>query len=71
MIYIVRAVASSTAIEMPAVVHLANTKHFAMCAPIGLGIGNLLAGVFRDLMSLLKRDGGEAASAMNSRRLYC
>ena len=38
MIDVVRAVASSTAIKAPAVIHLADAKHFSMRAPAGLGI---------------------------------
>lgn len=71
MIYVVRAIAAATAVQTPAIVNLANTQHLSMCSATCFGVCDLLAGVFRDLVSLLERYGGEAASAVYERRLDC
>ena len=71
VIDVVRAVAAATAIQTPAMINLTNPQHLSMCSATGFAVCDLLAGVFRDLMSLLERYGGEAASAVYERRLDC
>jgi len=66
-----RAIAAATAVETEAIVDFTNSQHLSMRAATGFSVCDLLAGVFRDLVSLLEKYGGEAAFAVYRRRLDC
>lgn len=64
MVYVVRAVTAATAVQTPVIVDLTNPQHLSMRAATRFGVCDLLAGVFRDLVSLFEWCGGKAAFAM-------
>ena len=66
-----RAVSTTASVETPATVDFTDAKHLSMCSAASFSVCNLLAGVLRDLVSLLKRNGGKAAFAVYRRRLDC
>jgi len=59
-----RAIAAATAVQTPAIINLTNPQHLSMSAATCFGVCDLLAGIFRDLVSFFERYGGEAASAV-------
>ena len=59
-----RAIAAATAIQTIAIVDFTNPQHLSMCAAPRFSVGDLLAGVLGDLVSLFKGYSGEAASAV-------
>ena len=65
VIDVMRAVPAAAAVETPAVVHFTNPQHAPMRTPASFRVGDLLAGVFGDLVSLLKGDGGKTPIAVN------
>ena len=71
MVYVVGAVTAATAVQTPTIVYLTDPQHLSMCSPACLGVCDLLAGIFRDLVSFLEGNGGEAAFAVYQRRLDC
>ena len=64
---VVSAVAAAAPIETPATIHFADTQHLPVRTPASFCVRDLLAGVFRDLVSSFERYGGEAASAVDRR----
>ena len=71
VIDVVSAVSAAAAVETPTIVDLTNPEHPSMSTPPRFGVGDFLAGVLGDLVSLFERYGGEAAFAVNTRRLDC
>ena len=66
---VMSAVAAATSIETPATIHLADPQHLPVRASTRFAVADLLARVLRDLVSSFKGNGGEAASAVDRRRL--
>lgn len=71
VIDVVSTVSAATAVETPAIVDLTNSEHLSMSTASRFGVGDLLAGILRDLVSFFERYGREAAFTMNTRRLDC
>ena len=71
VIDVVRAVPTATSVKTPAIVDFADAQHLSMCATTRFGVGDLLAGVLRNLVTFFERDGGEAAFTVYRRRLDC
>lgn len=69
VIYVMSSVATATPVEAPAVVHLADSEHPPMGSSPRFGVRDLFARVLGDLVSLLKRYGGETAFTVYTRRL--
>ena len=68
---VVSAVSAAAAVEAPTIIDLTNPERPPMSTPARFSVGDLLAGVLRDLVSSFKRNGGEAAFTVNGRRLDC
>jgi len=66
VIDVMRAVAAAAAVETPAAIHFTNPEHAAMRSASRFCVGDLLAGVLRDLVPLLEGNGGKAAFAVNN-----
>ena len=66
MIYVVCSVTTTTSVETPTAIDLADSQHLPVSPAPGFGVRDLLTGVFSDLVAFLERNSGEAASAM-----YC
>ena len=64
MVDVVRAVPTAASVEAPAIVDLADPQHSAVRSAPRFGVGDLLTGVFSDLVSFLEGDCGEAASTV-------
>ena len=71
VIDVMRAVPAAASIETPTVVDLANAQHLSVRSTTRFGVGNLLAGILGDLVTLFERDGCEAAFAVYRGRLDC
>ena len=71
VIDVMRAVSAATSIQTPAIVDFTDAQHLSMRATAGFGVGDLLAGVLRNLVAFFESDGGEAALAVYRRRLDC
>ena len=68
VIYVVGSISSAASIQTPATVDFTDAQHLSMCSATSLCVGDLLAGVLGDLMSLLKSDCREAALTVYRRR---
>lgn len=71
VIDVVRAVAAATSVQTPAIIDLADAQHLSMRSSACFGVGDLLAGVFGDLVAAFEGDGGEAAFAVYRGRFDC
>lgn len=71
VIDVVRTVSTAATVETPTMVDFADAQHLSMCTTTCFGVGDLLACVLRDLVTLLERDGGKAAFTVYRRRLDC
>ena len=71
VIYVVRAIATATAIQTPATVNFTNSQRLSMRSPACFSVGDSLARIFSYLVSFPERYGGETAFAMYRRRLDC
>ena len=69
MIDVMRSVSAATPVKTPAIIHLANSQHTTMRSTPRFGIRDFFTSVLGDLVSLFERQGGEAAFAVNARRL--
>ena len=65
MIDVMSAVAATTSVETPAMIHLTDPKHLPVRAAASLGVRDLLACILRDFVSTLKWNGGKAAFSVN------
>ena len=71
MVDVVSTISAAASIEAPAIVDLTDSQHFTVSSSPRFGIGDLLTGVFGDLVSFFEGNGGKAASAVYRRWLDC
>ena len=65
MVYVMGAVAATTAVDAPYAVDIADTQLGAMCAALSFEIRDSLARVFSDLAPVLKMSSRKTASTVN------
>jgi len=65
MVDVMRAVPAATAVQTPTTVYFTNSEHAPVSSAARFRVGDLLARVLRDFVSLLERQGRKAAFAVN------
>lgn len=68
---VMRAIPAAASVKTPPIIDFTNAQHLSMRSSTRFGVGDLLAGVLRNLVTFFKGDGGEATFTVYRRRLDC